>query len=72
MDYFVEDIIKFNFLDRLEVFFEHLIQVEYKSLRSSAVLVNNIFESEFDRKFDLGVLLHSFGRDLHDAVSKLD
>jgi hypothetical protein len=35
-------------------------------------LVDYIFESEFYSQFDLGVLFHCLGGDLHDPVPELD
>ena len=72
VDDFVQDFIEFNFLDRFEVLLEHFVKIEHKSLGSPVVLIDYVFEGEFDRQLDLGILLHGFYSNLHDAVPKLD
>ena len=72
LDNFVQNFIELDLLYRFEVFFEHVIKVENQSFRGTTILVDDIFEGEFYGQFDLGVLLHCLGGDLHDPVPELD
>lgn len=65
---FVQDLVQLDFLDRFEVLLEHFVEVKHECLGSPVVLVDNVFEGEFDAKLDLGVLFHGFDCNLHDAI----
>ena len=72
MDDFVESLGQLRLLNVLEVFLEHLVEVEDEGLGGAIVHVNHLFEGHLDRHVNLRVLLHGPVLNTADSLAQID
>ena len=72
MDDFVESLGQLRLLNVLEVFLEHLVEVEDEGLGGAIVHVDDLFEGHLDRHVNLRVLLHRLVLHAAHSLAQID